>query len=156
MAQQFLSSLDPLTRHPFLPHAEKFRILGRKKKMRHQLERFALIPEDLCRFRDWRLGQTRDHTALLDRHRTRGCDYALILPAEDHPTNLRFQIGFVLYELLLQMISRKFERHELVMIMRVTRCRQGLIRNSIIAGLTRDIIAPSLTLCSYRSAAVEI
>jgi len=43
-----------------------------------------------------------------------------------------------------------------VMIMRVTRCRQGLIRNSIIAGIARDIIAPSLTLCSYRSAAVEI
>src|SRR5260370_37915011 len=156
MAQQFLSSLEPLTRHPLLPHAEKFRVFGRKKKMCHQLKRFALIPEDLRRLRDWRLGQTRDHTALLDRHRTRGCDYALIFSTEDHPTNLRLEIGFVLHELPLQMISRKFERHELVMIMCVTRCRKRVIRNSIIAGITRKIIAPRLTLRSYRSAAVEI
>src|SRR5207247_34648 len=88
MAQQFLSSLDPFTRHPLLPHTEKFRVFGRKKKMCHQLERFALIPEDLRRLCDWRFGQTRDHTALLDRHRTRRCDYAPILPAKDNPANL--------------------------------------------------------------------
>lgn len=72
--------------------------------MRHQLERFALIPENLCRFRNRRFGQACYHTALLERHRTRGRDHALIHPVEDNPTNLRLQIGFVLDELLLQMI----------------------------------------------------
>jgi hypothetical protein len=54
------------------------------------------------------------------------------------------------------MISRKFERHELVMVVRLTRRWQRLIRNGIIAGIAREIIAPRLALCSYHPAPIEI
>src|ERR1700739_912061 len=34
--KKFLRALDPLTRHPLLPHTEKFRILWLEEEMRHQ------------------------------------------------------------------------------------------------------------------------
>jgi hypothetical protein len=45
-----------------------------------------------------------------------GRDHVLLFLSEKDAANLRFKIGFVLRKLVAQMLARKFERHELVMI----------------------------------------
>ena len=124
--------------------------------MRHKLERLALIPKNLRCFCDRRLGQTCHHVALLDRHRTRQRDHALIFVAKDNATNLRLKVGFILHKLLLQMPAGKFERDELMMIVRLARGRQRFVRNCVVAGITREIIAPRLASRADSSAAFEI
>ena len=57
--------LNAIAGHPFLPHAKELRIFRRKKQMRHQLQRLALIPKNLRRFGHRRLDQARNDVALL-------------------------------------------------------------------------------------------
>src|SRR6478672_6608477 len=100
----------------FLTHAEKFRILRLKEKLGHELQRLALVPENLRRFGDRWLRQARHDAALLHRHWTRGRDHVLLFLSEKYAANLRLKIAFVLCKLIPQMLARKFERHKLVMI----------------------------------------
>jgi hypothetical protein len=93
---------------------------------------------------------------LLHRHRTGGRDHVLLLVSKHNPSNLWLKIAIVPHKLFLQMVSRKFERHELMMIMCTARRRQRLISNGIIATIAREIVAPFTPLCSYRSVAIEI
>ena len=88
--------------------------------MCHELERLALVPKDLRCFRHGRITQRRNYTALFHRHRPRRRNHAFILISKNYAPNFRFQIGFILHELFLQMISRKFERDELMMIVGAT------------------------------------
>ena len=106
--------------------------------------------------RHGRLRQTRDDAALLHRHRTGGGDHVLLLVSKENPPDLRLEIGLVPHELFLQMVSRKFERHELMTIMCAARRRERLIGNGVIATIARQIIAPLAALCSYRSVPLEI
>jgi hypothetical protein len=47
--------------------------------------------------------------------------------------NLRFEIALVLNKLLLQMFPRKFERDELMMIVRAARGRQRFVADGVIS-----------------------
>src|SRR5438876_29184 len=71
--------------------------------------------------------------ALLDRPRPSRRDNRLVFIAKNHTPDLRLEIGFVLDELLLQMFSRKLERHELVMIVRAARGWKGVVPDRVIA-----------------------
>src|SRR5437763_4001336 len=101
--EQLLRAFDPFARDAFLPLAEKFGIFWFKKKMRHQFERFALIPEDLRRLRDRRGRQIRNDRALFERHWPRRTDHGVVFVAKDHATDLRLEVSFVLHELFLEM-----------------------------------------------------
>ena len=61
-----------------------------------------------------------------------------------------------LFALLLQMPAGKFERDELMMVVRLARGRQRFVRNCVVAGIARKIIAPRLALRADSSAAFEI
>src|SRR5438067_5828845 len=124
--------------------------------MRHQFEGFALIPENLGGFRHRRIRQRRHHISLLDRHGPRWRDYVFVLVAENHTPNLRFEIGFVLHELLLQMFSGKFQGDELVMVVRATRCRQPLVPYRVIARITRHIVALPSSNCTDRAVTLQV
>ena len=67
------------------------------------------------------------------RHRPGRRDNRLVFIAKNHTPDLRLEIGFVLDELLLQMFSRKLERHELVMIMRAARGWKRFVPDRVIA-----------------------
>src|SRR6266404_1460507 len=47
--QKFLRPFHPFARDALLSHTKKFRIFGREKKMGHELQSLALIPENLRR-----------------------------------------------------------------------------------------------------------
>ena len=114
--ENLLHPVHSLARQALLAHAEKFGILRRKEKLRHELQGLALVPEHLRRFGDRGLRQARHDAALLHRHWTRRRDHVLLFLSEKDAANLRFKVGFVLRKLVAQMLARKFERHELVMI----------------------------------------
>src|SRR6266480_2669026 len=124
--------------------------------MRHELKSLALVPQDLRCLRDWRLRQARDHAALLDCHRTRGSNHALLFLFEDNPANLRLKVGFVPHELLLQVFPREFERHKLMMIVRATRRWQRLVPNRVVTGITGCVITVRFLGRSDLAVAVEI
>src|SRR5439155_23381585 len=88
-----------------------------------------------------RVGQRRNYAALFDRHRPRRRHHALILASKNYPPDFRFQIGFILNELFLQMISRKFECDELMMIVGAARRRQRLGPNRVVAAIPRRVVA---------------
>ena len=100
--------------------------------MRHQFERFALIPKNLRCFRNRRLSQTGYDRALLDRHRTCRRDNRFVFLAEDHAAYLRLEIVFVLHELLSQMRAGKFQGGKLVMIVRTARCRKRFVADRVV------------------------
>ena len=124
--------------------------------MRHKFERFGLIPENLRGFRHWRVRQRRNYAALFDRHRPHGRNHVFILIPENDAPNFRFQIGFVLDELFLQMISREFERDELMMIVRAARCRQRLVPYRVVAAISRRVIAACFASCPNLPVAFKI
>ena len=115
-SENLLHALHPLACQTFLTHAEKFGILRSKEKLRHKLQGLALVPESPRCSGDWWLRQACHHAALLQRHWTRGRDHVLLFLAKKDAANLRFKISLVLRKLGAQMFARKFERHELVMI----------------------------------------
>src|SRR6266508_5531942 len=154
--EQFFGPLHAFSRDAFLPHAEKFRILGREKKMLHEFERLALIPKNLSCFRHWWFVQTRDDSTLLDCHRSRRRNHALVLSPKDDPANLRLQIRFTLHKLLLQMFTRKFESHELMMITRSPRRREQFVADRVIAAISRRIIAVHFPADSDLAMALQI
>ena len=129
--QQLFRALDPFARDPFLAHAEKLRVLRQKKKMRHELERFALIPENLRGFRHRRLRQRRHNIALLHGHRPRLRDNHFRLLWKNSGAHLRIKIAFAIGELFLQMFPREFEGNELMTI--VERARDAASGSSPIA-----------------------
>ena len=64
--QQFLRPLYSFACDALLPHAKKFRVLRREKKMRHEFERLALVPKNLRGFRHRRIDEARHHDTLLN------------------------------------------------------------------------------------------
>src|SRR4029077_207616 len=76
--------------------------------------------------------------------------------SEKDAANLRLKIGFVLRKLVAQMLARKFERHELVMIVCAPRRGQRPIGNSIIAAIARQIIAACTAGSANGSMSVEV
>ena len=84
--------------------------------MRHELERLALIPQTLGQFGNRRLKQTRDHVVLLGRHRAGGGDNRSLFPGENRGAQLWIEVRLAIGQLLLQMLARKFQSHELMMV----------------------------------------
>ena len=124
--------------------------------MRHEFQSLALVPENLGRFCHRRLRQTGDDAPLLHRHRARRCDYVFVFVSEHNPANLRLEVGFIPHKLLLQMFPRKFQRHELVMIVCAPRRWQRFARDRIITTIARNIVASRPTFSAYCSVAIEI
>src|SRR5712692_515798 len=54
------------------------------------------------------------------------------------------------------MFAGEFERDKLMMIVRLTRCRHGLVRDGVITGVSRVIIAPRPSLSADRAPTVEV
>src|SRR5438067_1066497 len=154
--EQLFRALDTFTGDAFLPHTEKFRVLWREKKMRHEFQGFALVPENLGCLCYRRLYQTGDDAALLHRHRARRCDYVFVFVSEYDPANLRLEVGFIPHKLFLQMFPREFQRHELVMIVCAPRRRQRFARDRIITTIARNIIASRATFSAYCSVPIEV
>src|SRR4030095_814657 len=99
---------------------------------------------------------TRHHATLFNRHRTCRRDYAPVRSRKDGPANLRLQVRFVLHELLLQMFTRKFERHELMMITRSPRRRERFVADRVIPAIPRRIIAMHFSADSNLAMALQI
>src|SRR5262249_60244245 len=124
--------------------------------MRHELQRLALIPQNLRCLCHGRRRQARDDAALLHCHWTSRCNHVSLLVSKYNPANFRLKIGFVPYTLLLQMFPRELQGHKLMMIFRAPRRWQWFIGDCVIAAVARDIVAPWATFNSYRSSPIEI
>ena len=114
--EQFLRPLHAIARDPLLPHAKQLGILRREKKMRHELERLALVPQALRRLGDRRLKQSRHDIVLLGRHRAGGGNNRALFLRENRGAQLRVEVRFAIGQLLLQMLARKFQGDELMMV----------------------------------------
>src|SRR5262249_48392633 len=106
--EDLFHTLHSLASQTFLAHTEKFWILRREEKLRHELQCFGLVPKKLGCFRNRRLGEVRRHVALLHSHRTRRRDYVLFFVAKNNALDLRLKVGLILRELVSQMDARKF------------------------------------------------
>src|SRR5437764_11309314 len=85
-----------------------------------------------------------------------GSKYVLIFVSKDDPPNIRLEIGFFPHKLFLQMLPRKLERHELMMIAGAARRGKWFVCDGIVSAISRRIIAALAAVCAYRSVTSEI
>src|SRR6202043_99173 len=79
-----------------------------------------------------------------------------VFVVKNDAANFRLQIGLVLDELLLQMLSRKLECHKLMMIVRLARSRKRLVRDCVVTGISGEVIAGGAAIRGERAPTSQV
>src|SRR5712691_11461080 len=85
--------------------------------------------------------QTRHHIVLLGRHRPGGGDNRSLVPGKNRSTQLWIEVRLAIGQLVLQMLTRKFQSNELMMVPSPAGSRQRLIRERVITSAAGNIIS---------------